>query len=204
MTAFLASCNEPVDTTIDMENDPNVVIEDTTTTDTMNGSDDMGTMDDDFMETSDEMGVEVGWAMMLESNDIVANAQMSDDHTTLVAAVKAADLVETLQWPGPFTVFAPTNAAFDALPAGTVDNLLLPENKDQLTSILTYHVVPEEILSSDLQDGQTFATVNGEILRVTESNGMFMINNVPIDIADARASNGVVHVIGAVLTPPAS
>ena len=206
VTAFLASCSTPDNTEVEVT--PTTVVDDMSSDDmamddmAMDDMDDMGDMWDDIMDqTPMEEGVEVGGAMMVESKDIVENAMESSDHTTLVAAVQAADLVETLQSEGPFTVFAPTNAAFSALPAWTVDDLLLEENVDQLTNILTYHVVPGIYESSDLTDGTTLSTVQGETLEVTVSDGMVMINGTPIEIADARSSNWVTHVIGAVLMP---
>ena len=111
----------------------------------------------------------VGGAAMFPSKNIVQNAVNSKDHTTLVAAVKAAGLVETLEGKGPFTVFAPTNAAFGKLPAGTVDTLVKPENKATLTKILTYHVVPGKLEASDLTDGKKLKTVEGEELTVKNS-----------------------------------
>ena len=114
------------------------------------------------VKPAEEQGVMVGGANMVASKDIVDNAAGSADHTTLVAAVKAAGLVETLKGAGPFTVFAPTNDAFAKLPAGTVDNLLKPENKATLAKILTYHVVSGAFKSTDLKDGQKLKTVQGE------------------------------------------
>ena len=108
----------------------------------------------------------VGGAPMYNTKNIVENAVNSKDHTTLVAAVKAAGLVETLQGPGPFTVFAPVNAAFDALPKGTVETLLKPENKDQLTAILTYHVVPGRVMAADVMKVKDAKTVNGKPLTI--------------------------------------
>lgn len=159
----------------------------------------------DKMEPKEE-GVIVGGAMMVPSKDIVDNAMGSADHTTLVAAVKAAGLVETLKGPGPFTVFAPTNAAFGALPAGTVDNLLKPENKAALTGILTYHVVPGAFKSTDLKDGQKLKTVQGEELMIHYKDNKWMIHDAKggmanITIADVISSNGVTYVIDAVLMP---
>lgn len=148
-----------------------------------------------------EEGVMVGGAMMVPSKDIVDNAINSNEHTTLVAAVKQADLVETLKGAGPFTVFAPTNAAFDKLPAGTVDNLMKDENKAKLKDILTYHVVPGAIKAADLQDGQMLKTVQGEELKVTVKDGKVMINNAEVTTADVISSNGVTHVINEVLMP---
>ena len=133
--------------------------------------------------------------------DIVDTAVSTKMFNTLVAAVKAADLVDTLKGKGPFTVFAPTNAAFDALPAGTVESLLLPENKDQLTAILTYHVVPGEIMAADLA-GQfvSVPTVNGETLTV-DGREAVTVNGANVISADVEASNGVIHVIDSVLLP---
>jgi len=146
-------------------------------------------------------GVMVGGALMTPDMDIVENAMNSSDHTTVVAAVQAAGLVETLKGPGPFTVFAPTNAAFDKLPDGTVEELVKPENKQLLTSILTYHVVPGALTSADLMDGAELTTVQGEKLMVTELDGMWYVNDSRITIADVISSNGVTHVIDTVLMP---
>lgn len=132
---------------------------------------------------------------------VVDIAVGSPDHTTLVAAVSAAGLVETLNGTGPFTIFAPTNAAFGALPEGTVESLLLPENKDQLTGILTYHVVAGNVMASDLSDGQVVPTLNGQELTVSISSGKVMINGANVTAADLAGSNGVVHVVDAVLLP---
>lgn len=134
-------------------------------------------------------------------NTVVDIAVGSADHTTLVAAVAAAGLVETLSGDGPFTVFAPTNAAFAALPDGTVDGLLQPEMKDQLTAVLTYHVVAGNVLSSDLSDGQVVTTLNGQELTVSIANGVVTINGATVVAADLAGSNGVVHVIDSVLLP---
>jgi len=156
----------------------------------------------------------VGGAAMSPLADIVTNASKSADHTTLVAAVKAAGLVETLQSPGPFTVFAPTNAAFGELPAGTVESLVQPAQKPTLTKILTYHVVPGRLLAADIvalarANGgvATLTTVEGGKLtlraasggrwEITDENG----GTATITIADVRQSNGVVHVIDGVLLP---
>ncbi len=153
------------------------------------------------MEHMEEAGVMVGGAKMLPTKNIVENAAESSDHTTLVAAVKAADLAGTLSGTGPFTVFAPTNEAFNKLPAGTVDNLLKPDMKKDLSKILTYHVVPGELMASDLTDGQKLKTVEGEELMVTVKDGKVMINGANVTIADVVSSNGVTHVIDAVLMP---
>jgi uncharacterized surface protein with fasciclin (FAS1) repeats len=135
------------------------------------------------------------------AKDIIDVAIGSPDHTTLVAAVTAAGLVETLKGKGPFTVFAPTNAAFAALPAGTVDGLLKPESKDALTKILTYHVVAGEVKAADLKDGQKVKTLQGEELTVAIKDGKVTINGANVTAADLTGSNGVVHVIDAVLMP---
>ena len=148
-----------------------------------------------------ETGVEVGGTMMVPSKNIVENAMASSDHTTLVAAVKAADLVETLSGPGPFTVFAPTNAAFDMIPKATLDGLLKPEAKADLAKILTYHVVAGAVKAADLTDGQEITTVQGGKLKVSIKDGVVMINGAKVTIADAMSSNGVTHVIDAVLMP---
>ncbi len=153
------------------------------------------------MATQPEAGVMVGGANMVASKNIVENALNSADHTTLVAAVKEAGLVETLSGTGPFTVFAPTNEAFDALPKGTVETLLKPENKKKLTTILTYHVVPGMIKAADLKDGQKLKTVQGEDLMVSVKDGKVMINGATVTIADAVSSNGVTHIIDKVLMP---
>ncbi len=135
------------------------------------------------------------------AKDIVDIAIGSPDHTTLVAAVTAAGLVETLKGAGPFTVFAPTNAAFAALPAGTVEGLLKPESKDALTKILTYHVVAGAVKAADLKDGQKVKTLQGEELTVSIKDGKVMINGATVTAADLEGTNGVVHVIDAVLMP---
>lgn len=151
-------------------------------------------------------GVMVGGAMMTPDKDIVDNAVNSSDHTTLVAAVKAAGLAETLKSAGPFTVFAPTNAAFDKLPAGTVDKLVQPDMKDKLTTILTYHVVPGHLIAADLKDGQTLTTVEGENLTVSKKGKKVMLTDAKggtatVTIPNIMDSNGVTHVIDAVLMP---
>ena len=160
-----------------------------------------------------EQTVMVGGAAMYPSKDIVSNAMNSQDHTTLVAAVKAAGLVETLQGAGPFTVFAPTNAAFDKLPAGTVDNLLKEENKPALTGILTYHVVAGKLDSKELmkkiKEGHgtyEIKTVAGAKLWVMEKGKNLLLkdekgNTANVTIKDVYQSNGVIHVIDTVLMP---
>ena len=151
-------------------------------------------------------GVMVGGAMMTADKDIVDNAAGSSDHTTLVAAVKAAGLVETLKSAGPFTVFAPTNAAFDKLPAGTVASLVTPEMKPTLTKILTYHVVPGRFMAADLKDGQILTTVQGEQLTVMKCANGVMLKDAKggmakVAIADVVSSNGITHVVDTVLMP---
>ena len=148
-----------------------------------------------------EQGVEVGGAMMVPSKNVVENAMGSSDHTTLVAAVKAGELVETLSGIGPFTVFAPTNEAFNKLPAGTVDNLLKPEMKKDLQGVLTYHVVSGALRAANLKDGMELTTVQGQKLKVSVKDGKVMINNANVTIADVISSNGVTHVVDAVLLP---
>lgn len=160
-----------------------------------------------------EQTVTVGGAPMYPSKNIVQNAVNSKDHTTLVAAVKAAGLVDTLQSPGPFTVFAPTNDAFAKLPAGTVDTLLKPENKKTLTNVLTYHVVAGRLTAKDLMDkvkagnGKAmFKTVEGDDLTVAEKDGKLWIwdakgNTAQVTIRNVMQSNGVIHVIDTVLLP---
>jgi uncharacterized surface protein with fasciclin (FAS1) repeats len=150
--------------------------------------------------------VMVGGAAMYPSKNIVQNAVHSKDHTTLVAAVKAAGLVDTLSGPGPFTVFAPTNAAFGKLPKGTVETLVKPENKSTLTKILTYHVVPGKLEAADLTDGKVLTTVEGEQLTVKNSGGRISIVDAKGDVSrvtipNVNQSNGVIHVVNTVLLP---
>jgi uncharacterized surface protein with fasciclin (FAS1) repeats len=168
---------------------------------TMTSTDSDTTMMANDNMAMEEQGVMVGGANMVPSKNIVENAANSSDHTTLVAAVKAADLAGTLSGAGPFTVFAPTNEAFNKLPAGTVDNLLKPEMKNDLTSVLTYHVVPGALKAADLTDGQKLTTVNGKELKVSVKDGKVMINGAAVTTADVVSSNGVTHVIDAVLLP---
>ena len=166
-----------------------------------------------FVSVAQEKSVNVGGAPMYPSKNIVENAVNSKDHTTLVAAVKAADLVETLQSKGPFTVFAPTNSAFDNLPKGTVETLLKPENKKMLQTVLTYHVLAGKFSVTDIASAikkgngkATFKTVSGGTLTawlkgkdiyLTDENG----NSAKVTISDVNQSNGVIHVIDAVVTP---
>ncbi len=155
------------------------------------------------MDAQAEAGVMVGGAMMVPSLDIVDNAVKAGNVTTVVAAVKAAGLVDTLKGPGPFTVFAPTNDAFDKLPAGTVAALLKVDMKADLTSILTYHVVAGRYTVADLKDGMTLKTVNGATLKISNVNGVVTINGAAmVETADVISSNGVTHIIDTVLMPP--
>ena len=136
-----------------------------------------------------------------KGDDIVDIAASNDDFSTLVAAVTAADLVDTLKSDGPFTVFAPTNAAFAALPAGTVETLLLPENKDQLVKVLTYHVVPGAVTSDQLVGKRVrVGTVQGQNVHINGRNGVH-VNQSRVTTADIMATNGVIHVIDAVILP---
>lgn len=161
-----------------------------------------------------ERTVMVGGAAMYPSRTIVENAVNSRDHTTLVSAVQAAGLVETLSGPGPFTVFAPTNAAFDKLPPGTVNTLVQPANRTMLTGILTYHVVPGRLTAADLAqriragNGRaTLTTAQGATLTVTQAGGQVVVTDAnggasTVTIADVLQSNGVIHVVDTVLMPP--
>lgn len=133
--------------------------------------------------------------------DIVDLAVQTEFLSTLVAAVKAGELVDVLKGDGPFTVFAPTNEAFAKLPAGTVENLLKPENKAQLVAVLTYHVVPGKVMSSDLKDGIKAKTAQGSEVTISLKDGKAMVNNATVTTADIEASNGVVHVIDTVILP---
>ena len=166
-----------------------------------------------MMKSNDSMNPMVGGAPMLRTMDIVDNAVNSADHTTLVAAVKAAGLVETLKSKGPFTVFAPTNAAFDKLPAGTVGTLVKPENKGTLTKILTYHVLAGKLdskaIAKKIKKGNgtaKFTTVSGDTL-TARMNGNWLVltdekgGTSTVSIADVYQSNGVIHVVDTVLLP---
>ena len=136
------------------------------------------------------------------AKNVVQIAIGSKDHTTLVTAVKAAELVDVLSNAGPFTVFAPTNAAFDKLPAGTVEGLLKPEKKDALTDILQYHVSVGVFKEDMLQEGQSIGQVNGGNITISKKDGKIMVNGVANVVASVQASNGIVHIIDAVLLPP--
>jgi uncharacterized surface protein with fasciclin (FAS1) repeats len=149
-------------------------------------------------------GVLVGGAYMVPNLNIVQNAVNASNVTTLVAAVKAAGLVDTLEGPGPFTVFAPDNNAFAKLPAGTVNTLLMPANKAELVKILTYHVVAGHYTSADLHDGQVLTTVEGQPLTINKSaSGQISVNGTAmVETPDVISSNGVTFVIDSVLMPP--
>jgi len=138
-----------------------------------------------------------------KSQDIVDTAVAAGQFNTLAAALKSAGLVDTLKGSGPFTVFTPTDAAFAKLPAGTLENLLKPENKTKLVAILTYHVVPGDVTAAQAATLTQAKTVNGAILKLSARDGKVMVNNADVVKADIEASNGVIHVIDAVLLPPA-
>jgi uncharacterized surface protein with fasciclin (FAS1) repeats len=142
------------------------------------------------------------FANSAKAQDIVDLAAGNENLSTLVAAVKAGGLVDVLKSDGPFTVFAPTDDAFAALPAGTLESLLKPENKDKLVAILKYHVISGKVMSTDLKNGMEAGTVEGEKIKVTLNNKGAKINNANVVAADVKASNGVVHVIDQVILPP--
>ncbi|UCE39920.1 MAG: fasciclin domain-containing protein [Candidatus Aminicenantes bacterium] len=135
----------------------------------------------------------------MEKKSIVETAVSAGKFNTLVTAVKAADLVETLSGPGPFTVFAPTDDAFAALPAGTIESLL--QNKDKLQAILTYHVVPGKVMASDVVNLQSAKTVNGQMVTIKVKDGVVMVDNAKVVMTDIECTNGVIHVIDAVILP---
>ena len=196
--AMLAACNSG-DTTNDMTNIDNAMM-----------ANDSMAMTNDMAMSANPM---VGGAEMLPTKNIVENAMNSADHTTLVAAVKAAGLVDTLSGAGPFTVFAPTNAAFEKLPAGTVDTLLKPENKKMLTDVLTYHVVAGKMSAADLakaieagggsaklttvEGGTLTATMSGNTITLTDEKG----GKSTVTQGDVMQSNGVIHVVDTILMP---
>ena len=176
---------------------------------TENAPSDMGMTDalpGDSARMARPEGVMVDGVAMTADKNIVENAMNASSVSTLVAAVQQAGLVETLSGPGPFTVFAPTNAAFDKLPKGAVEGLMKPESKEKLASVLTYHVIPGRLVAADLRDGQELTTVNGEKLKIMMQDGKVMIGNgdgknATVQIADVISSNGVTHVIDAVVLP---
>ncbi len=176
----------------------------------MNKSDTTNDSNTSMTQSSNKDGVTVGGALMVKDKDIVDNAANAKNVSTLVAAVKAAGLVDTLKGEGPFTVFGPNNDAFAKLPAGTVDTLLKPENKDQLVKILTYHVVGGTYTSADLRvmasKGETLTSVEGEVLTpVVKDNALYikdaMGGESKIETSDVISSNGVTHVVDSVLMP---
>lgn len=154
-------------------------------------------------ETTTQATGQSGVADDVSAKNVVQTAIGSKDHTTLVAAVQAAELVDVLSNTGPFTVFAPTNAAFEKLPAGTVDGLLKPEKKEALQDILQYHVSVGVYQADALQDGQTLGQVNGSNIKIAKKDGKLVVNGTANIVASIQTSNGVIHVIDAVLLPPA-
>ncbi|UPL50674.1 fasciclin domain-containing protein [Hymenobacter sublimis] len=191
--------------------DNNQTTETTTTTDSMATTVDSAAMMSDSARMGKAEGVLVDGVPMTPDKTIVQNAVQATSVTTLVKAVKAAGLDETLSSAGPFTVFAPTNAAFDKLPNGALAGLMKPESKDKLKGVLTYHVIQGRLLAQDLRDGQELTTVNGEKIKISVQNGKVMISNgkdapVSVQTPDVISSNGVTHVIDGVLLPlaPAS
>jgi uncharacterized surface protein with fasciclin (FAS1) repeats len=193
LTFGLASCGD------------NKTTETTTATDMATTVDSTAMMTDSARMAKPE-GVMVDGVAMTPDRNIVQNAVMASSVSTLVKAVQAAGLDGTLSGPGPFTVFAPTNAAFDKLPKGALDGLLKPESKEKLKGVLTYHVIAGRLLAQDLQDGQQLTTVNGQKLTVSVKDGKVMISNgkdapVSVATADVVSSNGVTHVIDGVLLP---
>jgi len=180
----------------------------TVTTNTANPAESAAAVAGDSARMAKPKGVMVDGVAMTADKDIVDNAAAAKSVSTLVTAVKAAGLVETLKGAGPFTVFAPTNAAFDKLPKGALEGLLKPESKAKLAGVLTYHVVAGRLVAADLKDGQELTTVNGAKLKVTVKDGKVMIGNgkdapATVQIADVISSNGVTHVIDGVILPTA-
>ena len=180
----------------------------TETTSTVNPADSIAAVAGDSARMAKPEGVMVDGVAMTSDKNIVENAAGAKSVSTLVAAVKQAGLVETLSGTGPFTVFAPTNAAFDKLPKGAVAGLMDPASKAKLAGVLTYHVIPGRLVAADLKDGQELTTVNGEKLHITVKNGQVMVGNgkdapATVQIADVISSNGVTHVIDSVVLPTA-
>ena len=196
-TLMLASCGNDKPATTETE-----------TTSTVNPADSIAAVAGDSARMAKPEGVMVDGVAMTADKNIVANAAGAKSVSTLVAAVKQAGLVETLSGTGPFTVFAPTNAAFDKLPKGAVAGLMDPASKAKLVGVLTYHVIPGRLVAADLKDGQELTTVNGEKLHITVKNGQVMVGNgkdapATVQIADVISSNGVTHVIDTVVLPTA-
>lgn len=180
----------------------------TETATTANPADSVAAMAGDSARMAKPEGVMVDGVAMTADKDIVDNAAGAKSVSTLVSAVKAAGLVETLKGAGPFTVFAPTNAAFDKLPKGAVAGLMDPASKEKLKGVLTYHVIPGRLVAADLKDGQELTTVNGEKLKISVKDGKVMVGNgkdapATVQIADVISSNGVTHVIDTVILPTA-
>ena len=178
----------------------------TETANTINPADSVAAMAGDSARMAKPDGVMVDGVAMTANKNIVENASGAKSVSTLVAAVKQAGLAETLSGPGPFTVFAPTNAAFDKLPKGAVAGLMDPASKAKLAGVLTYHVIPGRLVAADLKDGQELTTVNGEKLRISVRDGKVMVGNgkdapATVQIPDVISSNGVTHVIDGVVLP---
>jgi uncharacterized surface protein with fasciclin (FAS1) repeats len=179
-----------------------------TTTTAAETTDSNTAMEGDSARMAKPEGVMVDGVAMTADKNIVENAAAASSVSTLVSAVKQAGLAETLSGPGPFTVFAPTNAAFDKLPKGAVAGLMDPASKAKLAGVLTYHVIPGRLVAADLKDGQELTTVNGEKLRISVKDGSVMVSNgkdapATVQIADVISSNGVTHVIDGVILPTA-
>ena len=178
----------------------------TETTATVNPADSIAAMAGDSARMGKPGGVMVDGVAMTADKDIVDNAMAAKSVSTLVAAVKQAGLVETLKGPGPFTVFAPTNAAFDKLPKGALAGLMDPASQANLKGVLTYHVIPGRLVAADLRDGQVLTTVNGEKLHIAIKDGKVMVSNgkdapAIVQIPDVISSNGITHVIDGVVLP---
>ena len=194
---MLASCGNDKPATTETE-----------TTSTVNPADSIAAVAGDSARMAKPEGVMVDGVAMTADKNIVQNAAGAKSVSTLVSAVKQAGLAETLSGTGPFTVFAPTNAAFDKLPKGAVAGLMDPASKAKLAGVLTYHVIPGRLVAADLKDGQELTTVNGEKLHITVKNGQIMVGNgkdapATVQIADVISSNGVTHVIDGVVLPTA-
>ena len=157
--------------------------------------------DEEASTNGDKAGESTTSGDETEAKDIVDTAVAADDYNTLVAAVKAAELVDTLKGEGPFTVFAPTDAAFEALPEGTLDELLKPESKDKLVAILTYHVVSGKVMAEDVVDLTSAKTVQGNEVKIVVEDGKVKVDNANVTSTDIECSNGVIHVIDAVILP---
>jgi uncharacterized surface protein with fasciclin (FAS1) repeats len=178
----------------------------TETTSTVNPADSIAAAAGDSARMAKPEGVVVDGVAMTADKDIVDNAMAAKSVSTLVAAVKQAELVEALKGPGPFTVFAPSNAAFDKLPNGAVAGLMKPESKEKLKGVLTYHVIPGRLVAADLRDGQELTTLNGAKLKIMVKDGKVMVGNgkdapATVQIADVISKNGVTHVIDTVVLP---